>query len=704
MKASFATAKACLTAAIVITATAVIAQRPTTNLAKYWFYRNRLDYFVVPGEKLGEGQIACTRNKLFEENSDKNLDYGQHGIYTGFYWGVLATEYYLLENYGQHDAALNTLQELQFALNAYVEHMDKCEHYWGRTNSFDGFFIRENVPCDFLHITAAAGRTVNGERHLDLLNKRLTPANRYVIGECRFEGLPLGHPGYIDYRTSCNGTVGGTPMGPPDHLHPEPMSQDEAIGLMMGLALIIKLTDGTDCRPLATEITDKIVRYLLNLDEINGSTDYRVYEPDGSVVEESRGGNTYYLAKGIITAGEAMTGENDYGCVDFLQNSVWSANSWWAWDCSLSKMAAMLAAVGDSWTWTDEGLTNITAHYNWDTFYLLLWEVLHNKTMSQSEQHALLIKTLDQLNNGPCEGTYCYASRYDHSGNETGTVEVHSSGGWGSTYKWCKEQIFQDGGDWWLGNYNGMDYMLLYNLYHIVNMGETNVPPYHDYKDLVVGGLMPQCVQHPSGQGYSIYGTNDIPGLFIGFNSVTSNQQIDVQTNPVVLQQAGNVTYKAEMKITLTPGFHARHGCYFHAVLEDIDCYTDQYRVSSDYPDQVVLSEFAPYNSATSASYPLSPNTGDPALPKDEPKQEEWFCFPNPFNEYFTVRYLAEEGKSLEFSLYNSLGIELKHLSETPVITGFSELKFETTDLPSGNYILRMTKNGQSQSQMITKQ
>lgn len=31
----------------------------STDMMKYWYYRNRLKYFVVPGDKIGESQIVC---------------------------------------------------------------------------------------------------------------------------------------------------------------------------------------------------------------------------------------------------------------------------------------------------------------------------------------------------------------------------------------------------------------------------------------------------------------------------------------------------------------------------------------------------------------------------------------------------------------------------------------------------------------------
>ncbi len=137
----------------------------TSNIVKYWYYRNRLQYFVVSGGKYGESQLICVRNKLAWPQTINNIfdnaDYGQHGKHTGFYLGTLATEYFLLNRNGQFADALKTYSELYYALNAIKIYWDDAaESYWPQinhnnpayTNNCNGFFIRGNVSCDFMNI------------------------------------------------------------------------------------------------------------------------------------------------------------------------------------------------------------------------------------------------------------------------------------------------------------------------------------------------------------------------------------------------------------------------------------------------------------------------------------------------------------------------------------------------------------------------
>ena len=129
---------------------------------------------VVNGIEKGEGQVAGIRNKLywhFDENLGKNLDFGQHNIYFGYYIGVLATEYYLLWLAGKIEDRNNTENELLNALNQWINYLDNCEtlHYPPETNDDDGFFIRTDVdPINFFNPTLSSG-----QHHLSVLNKDL---------------------------------------------------------------------------------------------------------------------------------------------------------------------------------------------------------------------------------------------------------------------------------------------------------------------------------------------------------------------------------------------------------------------------------------------------------------------------------------------------------------------------------------------------
>ena len=588
----------------------VYSQSPTSNLMKYWFYRNRLQYFVVPGLRIGESQIICVRNFTWEHDG-KNANYGQHSEYQGAYIGVLATEYYLLKENNQLIDAAKTLNELDMAINAVKVYWDEqAEPFWMEGEPYppsNGFFIRGNVPCDFLAQDDANGNghcyTIDGKRHFDLLNKGLSSTN--LIGS-----VPNGHPWYIDYRLDCDEVAPSpnTPFYdyPYQHLdiHPESMSQDEAIYMLQGLSLAALLSDGY-CKTIAKELAGKIINYITNLTLDNGLAPYWIFEPDGSMVKWNRGGCTFAYGPGFFASGYKIT--NDYLSFILLpslqisqvlipQGIIWTGAMAGLGNCQ--SLNAALLAMGD---FPPLSIKLNTANYNWDTYYLLLWEVLNNHNLLiQSNQDHLETKALDQLNYGPCEGPYSYLGRYNSDGNDINpTNYVCSGNGWGSSYKWTKEQKYTDYGDWFTGNFSGVDYMLLYNLYHIVT---HDVSPYYiNYNDRQLSGTLPYKDVNCE------IGTDNNIGKFLAFNSITSTQVIDIQTVPPPgYAMNGNVIYKAGDHITLLPGFHAKAGCYFHAYIGDVDCDGGAKSSENDYPDNMITPDYDSLISVPRTPYPVT--------------------------------------------------------------------------------------------------
>ncbi len=96
------------------------------NLHKYWYYRERLKHFVIPGCNYAESNMASIANKNMttDVNGSGTLDFGQNGVYFGYYMGILATEYYLLSANNQTIAAAKTEVEVIAALEQFI--INKC--------------------------------------------------------------------------------------------------------------------------------------------------------------------------------------------------------------------------------------------------------------------------------------------------------------------------------------------------------------------------------------------------------------------------------------------------------------------------------------------------------------------------------------------------------------------------------------------------
>lgn len=143
-------------------------QSTDENLLKYWYYRDRLEYFVMPGTNDGQSLVAGIRNQPWEIGRE-GINFGQQYTRIGFYLGMLATEYKLLQDNGQYHELPAILYEIELALNALIRtdmhesgppwsYLGITEDYW------DGFFVREDVPPLF-------NSYYNVEEYTDYLTK-----------------------------------------------------------------------------------------------------------------------------------------------------------------------------------------------------------------------------------------------------------------------------------------------------------------------------------------------------------------------------------------------------------------------------------------------------------------------------------------------------------------------------------------------------
>lgn len=130
----------------------LLAQGPWQNQKKYWFYKARLNNdFVKVGLNAGEsfivGQRSNTAVNLTDIGKDK-MSWGDGTATLGHYLALLATEYYLLQQNGQDLTRVK--RELYCALNA-VNRVDyKAELLYGGTEDLNGFFCKDDVPANFV--------------------------------------------------------------------------------------------------------------------------------------------------------------------------------------------------------------------------------------------------------------------------------------------------------------------------------------------------------------------------------------------------------------------------------------------------------------------------------------------------------------------------------------------------------------------------
>jgi hypothetical protein len=220
------------------------AQTPELNQEKYWKFRNNYkEKFMKIGPGVGEGLPAralvpfgCLDNTTDPGNTAWNkgiMKWGDGMIRHGHYLTLLASEYRLLMNNGQTQQAQATLNELYYALYAVFrldinaeENQDQIHlTNIAATENLNGFFNREDVGEDFaknnwkddpmsMGCTYGAYYTNNNTAKIDNGADLVTKGNSYQ----------------------------NTP------------SMDQTSGLLVGLAMVVKLVDNVTVQPSSGDL------------------------------------------------------------------------------------------------------------------------------------------------------------------------------------------------------------------------------------------------------------------------------------------------------------------------------------------------------------------------------------------------------------------------------------------------------------------
>jgi hypothetical protein len=77
--------------------------------------------------------------------------------------------------------------------------------------------------------------------------------------------------------------------------------------------------------------------------------------------------------------------------------------------------------------------------------------------------------------------------------------------------------------------------------------------------------------------------------------------------------------------------------------------------------------------------------------------------YPNPVKDFLTIDLRSAVSGSIEVSLINILGSEVKRWDEFSLSRGDQKLKLDLSQFKSGMYILKITQQGQVRSQVLKK-
>ncbi|MCB9766004.1 MAG: hypothetical protein H6739_39885 [Alphaproteobacteria bacterium] len=381
----------------------------------YWEMRDRLTAeFMVVGAGPGHSLPATRR-----VDTVGHMKWADATVQLGWTLGVLATEYALLaegerfEGYSQGGARTpeDTAAELAFALAA-LERVDAHDQAAfpdcpGPFDVLDGFFIRDDVSEDILE---------------------------------HFPDVTWLETDFLD----------------PDVRNKE-MSQDQAIHILLGLALVERwvpgdvAVDGMNLRQQAIDVAARIGAH------VSAGGEWSITNPGCGDAEVKRGGEALVFSTGFAAALTQITGSTpDDGDAADLWASFASPDSPAFLNPDNQHMVMALAAVGDAFgDTTFDALMDLAAVHDWWA-YPAAHVALHGWPEGRDEEvlalEAALAEDVDEVTPGDDiaspqpDGTaahgYTVWNRYIRPGDE------HYVGSDGTTGQ----------------RYAGVDYLLAFNL------------------------------------------------------------------------------------------------------------------------------------------------------------------------------------------------------------------------------------------------
>ncbi|MCQ2285959.1 MAG: hypothetical protein MJZ76_03670 [Bacteroidales bacterium] len=396
------------------------AQTPEANRLKYEHFRERFkqNFVYAPGDASLQGTYIPMELRTPLSNGGIKGYWADGTWWLGHYVAVLATEYRRLQLENQNTEP--TLNELKQTLLTYRRLDSLAEICWDSTPALNGFYIRDDISRD---MTA------------------------------KFNVTTI----YSDYSAKCGveGTISNSP------------SQDQAWASFLGLALVVKLVDNEEVVSLAKEAATMFIQSMQYTD---GKKEiWEVVNPVTGMLTQKRA-DIQWLRYAHSRSYETIVGEKM--AFGRAQRSFWKSS----WDFLQNNFMIdkrghfnwygimVLSTVINEW---GSGEKNI---YDWIVkcsrklsakrpdltqplmfpHLSLLAVVLHGADSTRLVEPEIYSQILDAA---PEQG----ASLISKSGEK-----IRTEAPWNSMSLFCpwhNEAV---------GEYNMLDYMLLYNAYALV--------------------------------------------------------------------------------------------------------------------------------------------------------------------------------------------------------------------------------------------
>ena len=411
-----------------LSAASLFAQTPEQNKMKYQQFRERLSprFMYVSGDGMVQGSYLPMEALRRDAQGGQTAYWADGTWWQGHYVAMLATEYARLKREGDTLAARATIAELRQALAVYARLDSMAESCWNGTSALNGFYLRDDLPQSM--------------------------AGRFGVQNV-----------LSDYRRHC-GNGSSTGNGP---------SQDQAWATYLGLALVLRLADApeaADVRNSAVEVARRMVQGMQYTDA-RGREHWQVMNPvNGLLVQKE--GDIQWLKYAHAKAYTVLTGEpTGFGnalsfssrrTFKLIQNNFlidkYGHFNWYG----VLALSTLIDEKGGKGSCTYDWLADRTmaiARKRPDLQQPILFPhfpLISLLLYPQQHPDSLLPASLYEglLDAAPEGGAYCRVA-------SDGTVS-HSAAPWHSLSLFCPWHN-EDTGD-----FNMIDYMLLYNLYRLV--------------------------------------------------------------------------------------------------------------------------------------------------------------------------------------------------------------------------------------------
>jgi len=402
----------------------------SSNLEKYWNYRARLlgtdggVPFVFVGDQPGMSLPASARNSSIDCATDWDLgnnkcpsptgkgkmSWGDGTIHLSNYLGVLALEYANLKAAGKSPNA--TLKELSFALDA-LERLDlSAEVVLGYEQNKNGFFLRDDVPAEFLSSRQASSS-------VDL-------------------------PDCLKSDYSCKAQRGSIDVG-------AYTSQDQIIALLFGLSFVSKLVhDG----PTGNSLSKRAQNLSYTMVKGAHESKWRIKGPGNQKVGNRWGGDLRAFNSLMVDAVCTMTQKSKKQLFSkrrsFFIGGIARGTYNWGFGFQAKRNHPMIFSLyAITGKWSQKRMISRSTK-NDILLYALAHCILHDGNVELLDFSR--IKELIDL--APTDGT-CFKS-----------PDCEAPAGWRSVDRWW-HPTHQDGNKYGIHmEWNGLDFMLLYNMYH----------------------------------------------------------------------------------------------------------------------------------------------------------------------------------------------------------------------------------------------